>query len=96
VPGAQFFSSAYENWREDKAANSSVAVNACTQQLVGLLPTGSAAKALPGTATAHALRLHMHRWRVPLCAHQPWVGNQHAAANHGTELGSMRLAFSCD
>jgi hypothetical protein len=36
VPGEQFFASAYENWREDMAANSAVAVNACTQQLLGL------------------------------------------------------------
>jgi hypothetical protein len=31
VPGAQFFASAYESCREDTAANSAVAVDACTQ-----------------------------------------------------------------
>jgi hypothetical protein len=31
VPGAQFFASAYESWREDTAANSDVAVDACNQ-----------------------------------------------------------------
>jgi hypothetical protein len=52
VPGEQFFASAYENWREDTAANSAVAVNACTQQLLGLSPTGSAAEALPVSKVA--------------------------------------------
>jgi hypothetical protein len=31
VPGEQFFANAYENWREDTAANSAVAVNACSR-----------------------------------------------------------------
>jgi hypothetical protein len=47
VPGAQFFASAHESWREDTAANSAVAMDACTQQLLGLSPVGTAAKALP-------------------------------------------------
>jgi hypothetical protein len=41
VPESQSFASAYENWREDTAANSAVAVSACTQQLLGLSPIGS-------------------------------------------------------
>jgi hypothetical protein len=52
VPGAQFFASAYEIWREDTAANSAVAVDACTQQLLGLSPVGSAAKGLPVSTVA--------------------------------------------
>jgi hypothetical protein len=32
VPAEQFFANAYENWREDTAANSSVAVNTCLDE----------------------------------------------------------------
>jgi hypothetical protein len=34
VPEEQFFANAYENWREDAAANSAVAVNACLSDLL--------------------------------------------------------------
>jgi hypothetical protein len=34
VPGEQFFANAYENWREDTAAKSAVAVNACLSDLL--------------------------------------------------------------
>jgi hypothetical protein len=47
MPGAQFFGSACENWREDTAANSAVTVNACNQQLLGVSPISRAAQALP-------------------------------------------------
>jgi hypothetical protein len=52
VPGARFFASAYESWRDDTAANSAVAVDACTQQLLALSPVGSAAKGLPVSKVA--------------------------------------------
>jgi hypothetical protein len=38
VPGEQFFANAYENWREDTAANSAVAVNACLSDLLEVSP----------------------------------------------------------
>jgi hypothetical protein len=38
VPGEQFFANAYENWKEDTAANSAVAVNACLSDLLEVSP----------------------------------------------------------
>jgi hypothetical protein len=38
VPGEQFFANANENWREDTAANSAVAVNACLSDLLEVSP----------------------------------------------------------
>jgi hypothetical protein len=39
VPGEQFFANAYENWREDTAVNSAVAVNACSSDLLEVSPS---------------------------------------------------------
>jgi hypothetical protein len=38
VVGEQFFANAYENWWEDTAANSAVAVNACLSDLLEVSP----------------------------------------------------------
>jgi hypothetical protein len=38
VPGEQFLANAYENWREDTAANSAVAANACLSDLLEVSP----------------------------------------------------------
>jgi hypothetical protein len=38
VPGEQFFANAYENWREEPAANCAVAVNACLIDLLEVSP----------------------------------------------------------
>jgi hypothetical protein len=38
VPEVQFFANAYENWVEDTAANSAVAVNACLSDLLEVSP----------------------------------------------------------
>lgn len=46
MPGMQFFASAYENWREDTASNSAVAVNACICDMLEVSPTASASRQL--------------------------------------------------
>jgi hypothetical protein len=104
MPRAHFYANAYENWREDTAAISAVAVSACTLQLLGLSRIGSdvvtrghtfgdECTAAIGPKHVPGLSVTVPRWWPYACMHAVYASQQDCVI-HGCPRDERQIHVS--